>query len=430
MQTGVEATKQQAGDTLLSGLAARGTDLARRARKDLENTVAPLSRGWGNTTVDEDAPILSGVIEFEASALYVLSDVELERLAQVSLERLLKQPGSESPQVLSRLVDCNRPSHPASSNTAASAFLRFDVQPAGGDLLPMAAILRREETHQGALGLLPAFVDALDAQGIVSGHCRTRLSLDLPRRRSKGVADTEAPRTRSPSPASRSGEDPAASSAGRPPPLAVPPTAAAGPRTSHEPPSPTAANLARDPALRAKVMAHAIPIGGDGGGCGGLGAATTAGFGGASAAGRAVAASSATSVPLPHMRGSIAGGGGCGGYVVARATAEPLPPCAREPEPPSPQTWAMPSTAQQLNENPALHARVMRDAIPFRPAFQGTSKTVQPVEPMESRVDPPEQPSHLAAQAPPSSHTASSASHSGPRASATSAMASFWQRLT
>merc|ERR1712203_1187724 len=110
---------------------------------------------------------------------------------------------------------------------------------------------------------MPELVGLLEEQYPNFGHVRLRLELD------------DALRSRSPSPDAAGGanvaDDKAASSS------SVPTTRARKPRASHSPmlragpsvdtaedgtpPSPTAQNLANNPALRAQVMSGAIPFG-------------------------------------------------------------------------------------------------------------------------------------------------------------------------
>eukprot|EP00927_Polykrikos_kofoidii_P001281 TRINITY_DN10464_c0_g1_i12.p1 TRINITY_DN10464_c0_g1~~TRINITY_DN10464_c0_g1_i12.p1 ORF type:complete len:388 (-),score=72.68 TRINITY_DN10464_c0_g1_i12:54-1217(-) len=259
--TDITRAAAEASDSLIGGLAQRGTALAQRARKDLATAVAPLSLGWN---AGSTAEALTGVIELEGSALHMLLDAELERVVQVAFQHVLVQSGfNKTSQVVCRIVECFRPPQHGVNDDPVNAVLHFSMRLESLDVLPVAAVLRREEENQGSFGMLPAIVDALESQDIRCGHLRIRISLDRPGRsqqrgsdadgiggHSGAYGDEKGPRTRSPSPGHVVDIEFQRKSSSR---------ASFQGRNSRTP-SPTAANLARNPALLAKVMANAIPI--------------------------------------------------------------------------------------------------------------------------------------------------------------------------
>jgi len=148
------------------------------------------------------------------------------------------------------------------SATSMSSGFHFEVRVASGSLLPLVECLKAEAACRGAERLLPELVALLEEKAPAFGHCRVRLELQeeatLPMGPptmepvSPAAAEVQKPRG-SPSPATLLAGGPSPKDLRR---AGGSPAGPASDRT----PSPTAGNLARDPALKARVMQGAIPL--------------------------------------------------------------------------------------------------------------------------------------------------------------------------
>lgn len=177
--------------------------------------------GWEDPAMDEtivaacpclenDLETLVGSLEVEGSALP--SWPEVVPAARLALARSLvtgdvtNDKGSAFPPAVS-ISGVN--------SDAGTVHIRFEVVPNGqGEVAALAARLREEAAQRGAARLLPMFISLLEEQGYnVGGSCRMRLRVG---------------------------------SVARP--------------GAITPPSPTAANLAKNPELRARVVPFALPL--------------------------------------------------------------------------------------------------------------------------------------------------------------------------
>lgn len=191
----------------------------------------------------------------------------LEPIVQAALEIALTSTGSdESVPPLVRLSG-------ARTNGSTTRFC-FEVSPVLPKLLAdkqaivdardaLASRLQSEASCRGSARLLPALVEQLDVQAVCCGRCRLRLELD----EAVGSPTEGWVESAGPAPSAVQGLAlPAWASAGKDGSKAAAssgPTAAAAPAKEdfpQRPSSPTAANLARNPELRARVMAGAIPF--------------------------------------------------------------------------------------------------------------------------------------------------------------------------
>lgn len=160
--------------------------------------------------LENDLETLVGSLEIEGSALP--SWPEVVPAARLALARSLI-----SGDVSSEKASAFPPAVSISgvNSDAGTVHIRFEVVPSGpGEVATLAARLREEAAQRGAARLLPMFISLLEEQGYsVGGSCRVRLR----------VGSTARP----------------------------------GATT---PPSPTAANLAKNPELRARVVPFALPL--------------------------------------------------------------------------------------------------------------------------------------------------------------------------